>query len=120
MTEPRTIGRPHPGWTMAGAFAVFLSLFVLLAWQVRAGADPALVAQISTPTVTRPVIVHRVVRQVIQDKVIVMDRGRGTSRSGSAPAAQARATASVPRVVASAPAATPAPAPVAPIVTRTS
>lgn len=136
MPEPRRPSMPHPAWTLTAGLALFLALLVLLAWQVRAGKDPALSAQQPTAQVAatpRRVLVRRVIRKVIDDKVIlihpapvaaqVASAPTSSAASGytSAPSAPASATYSAPTYSAPAPAAAPAPAPApAPVVTRTS
>ena len=103
---------------VAGGFALFLTLLILLAWQVRSGHDPALGAARQQPALVaqapKRVLVRRVVRRVIIEKVVEPDDG------GTAVALVPAGTSvqSAPQVVYAAPA--PAPAPSAPIVTKTS
>ena len=135
MTEARAARpAPHPLRTAIATLALFLTLLVLLAWQVRTGRDPALKGQQATAQVVaqqpRRVLVRRIVRKVVDDKIIVI---HPRPQVVAAPAATAAPSGST--YVASAPAATytpaptytppavtytpPAPAP-APVVTRTS
>jgi hypothetical protein len=106
---------------IAGGLALFLTLLVVLAWQVRSGRDPALGAARQQPALVaqapRRVVVRKVVRRVILEKVVEPDDGGGTALAvvPAGPSVQAP-----PQVVYAAPAAAPAPAPSAPVVTKTS
>ena len=107
---------------IAGGIALFLSVLVLLAWQVRSGRDPALGAARQQPALVaqapQRVLVRRVVRRVIDEKVIERDDA-GEAVTVAAPASSP-AVSAAPPVVYAAPAPAPAPAPSAPIVTKTS
>lgn len=118
MTERRWQA-PRPFTMVAGGFALFLTVLVLLAWQVRSGRDPALGAARQQPALVaqapQRVLVRKVVRRVIDEKVVEPD---DSAAAVAAPSVQA-----APLVVYAAPAPAPAPAPaapVAPIVTKTS
>jgi hypothetical protein len=125
MTEPRHQRRmPRPSVTALAAMALFLAVLVLLAWQVRAGRDPALGAARQRPALVakaRPgrVLVKKIVRRVIDEKVVETDDGPVVVAQ-TAPAPSGTAVSSAPAVVYSAPAPAPAPAPAAPVVTKTS
>jgi hypothetical protein len=129
MTEGRARPRlPRAVWTGATALAVFLSLLVLLAWQVRSGRDPALSAREQTAQVlpVQRVLVRRVIRKVIDDKVIVIHLPATAARTTTAPPSPAASgrivvrSTSAPVAVAAPPAPAPAPVQVAPLVTKTS
>ena len=116
MTSPRPIA------TIAAAVAVFVAVLVLLAWQVRAGRDPALGTVKQTARLApapRRVLVKKIVRRVIVTKVVQTDDGPVlVASTAPAPASSGTSVQSAPAVVYSAPA--PAPAPAAPVVTKTS
>jgi hypothetical protein len=96
---------------MAVATAAFLLALTLLAWQLRAGRDPAIgMAKATTPAPQR-VLVRRIHR-----KVIVVDPPAATAPATAAPAR----TTSAPARTAPAPVAVAAPAAPAPVVTRSS
>jgi hypothetical protein len=103
----------------AGALALFLTVLVLLAWQVRSGRDPALGAARHQPALVaqapQRVLVRKVVRRVIEEKVVQTDDGPAAVVVRSAPTVVYAAPAAT-----SAPAPAPAPAPAAPVVTKTS
>lgn len=108
---------PHPGWTLGGALALFAAVLTLLVWQVRTGHDPALGAPRPALVAQAPpqrVLVKRIVRRVIDEKVVEHDDDDG----GIVLAPAAPAVSSTP-VVSGYSAPAPAPAP-APIVTRSS
>ena len=126
MTERRPTPRaPRPMAMVAGTVALFLTLLILLVWQVRSGRDPALGAARQQQTLVaqapQRVLVRKLVRRVIDEKVVEPDdEGSGTAVVAAAPASTA--SSSAPTVVYAAPAAAPAPAPApaAPVVTKTS
>jgi hypothetical protein len=121
--------RPRPTAVVASSLALLLAIFTLLAWQMRAGRDPALgaAAQATRPAAPRTVIVRRVV--VTKRYVVVVEdeqEGAPPATRTSAPAqsaapapAQSAAPAPAQAPAAQTPAPQPAPAP-APVVTRTS
>jgi hypothetical protein len=122
MTDPRRTRRgPRVTATAFAAVALFLSLLVLLAWQVRSGRDPALGAAQRPALVAqappRRVLVRKIVRRVIDEKVVETDDG---------PVVVARlpstgvVVSSAPAIVSSAAPPAPAAAPAAPVVTRSS
>jgi hypothetical protein len=124
MTEDRARARavrpPRPAAIRLGAVALFATFLVLLAWQVRAGRDPALARQAAREAAahTRPVIVRRVERRIILERVRRIEDDDGASATG---AAAAPATAPVPvEAPAAPPAPAPAPAPAPPLTTRSS
>jgi hypothetical protein len=112
---------PRPIATIAAAVAVFVTVLVLLAWQVRSGRDPALGAAKTARVAPAPrrVLVKKVVRRVIVTKVVQTDDGPVlVASTAPAPASSGTTVQSAPAVVYSAPA--PAPAPAAQVVTKTS
>jgi hypothetical protein len=112
---------PRPIATIAAAVAIFVTVLVLLAWQVRSGRDPALGAAKTARVAPAPrrVLVKKVVRRVIVTKVVQTDDGPVlVASTAPAPASSGTTVQSAPAVVYSAPA--PAPAPAAPVVTKTS
>jgi hypothetical protein len=112
---------PRPIATIAAAVAIFVTVLVLLAWQVRSGRDPALGAAKTARVAPAPrrVLVKTVVRRVIVTKVVQTDDGPVlVASTAPAPASSGTTVQSAPAVVYSAPA--PAPAPAAPVVTKTS
>ena len=136
MTERRTTSLPRPGATAVVGLALFVVVLALLFWQVRVGRDPALGAQKLAARTAAPaprrVLVRRVVRKVIDDKVIVIHPAPtpvAAPVATSAPTYSSSGSSapvvvqSAPRVTYAAPTYTPAPAPApapAPVVTRTS
>ncbi len=65
MTENR---KPRAGWVFAAALGAFFAALALLAFQVRAGNDPALgpaepVAQ--TQTKPRRIVIRRVIKRIV-------------------------------------------------------
>jgi len=112
--------RPRPIATMIAATAVFVAVLVLLAWQVRAGRDPALGTVRQTARVApapRRVLVKKIVRRVIVTKVVQTDDGPVlVASTAPAPSSSGSVSYSAPAVSYSAP----APAPAAPVVTKTS
>jgi hypothetical protein len=115
---------PRASATVLATMALFLALLVLLAWQVRAGRDPALGAARQRPALAaqarpRRVLVKKIVRRVIDEKVVETDDGPVVVAQ-AVPASSGAAVSSAPAVVYSAPAPAPAPAPAAPVVTKSS
>jgi hypothetical protein len=117
MTErPRRIPRPGPFPVVAGALAVFLVVFSLLAFQVRAQRPTALAAAPAQPASVRRVLERR----VVVTKVVVLVR-RESDDLPPAPAVTQVVRSSAPAAVAVPAPAIPAPAPArAPLTTRTS
>jgi hypothetical protein len=113
---PRRPAKPRAGWVFGGAFGAFCAALALLAFQVRAGQDPALgpaqpVAQVQ-PAKPRRILIRKVIKRVVIHH----------SPTASAPAAPAQ-TSSAPQTTTSAPAPSPAPAPApapAPLTTQSS
>jgi hypothetical protein len=107
------------GWTITAGVGLFVATVVGLAVQMRDGRDPRLgtaptVAVVRPPARSRPVLVKRIVRHVIDDTIVVEPAQSPT------PVAPVVVSSGAPVVVGSAPppvVAAPAPAP---IVTRTS
>lgn len=117
MTEQprRRIRRPSPFPVLAGALALLLVVFSLLAFQMRAKRDATLAAS-ARPVAAAPP--RRVIeRRVIVTKVIVRVR-RDDGGDDPVPVTRVSQTVPAPAPAAPAPAA-PAPAP-APLTTRTS
>jgi hypothetical protein len=119
MTEhpPRPrIRKPSPLPVVAGALALFLVVFNLLVFQMRADSQATAVAS-ARPAAAAPPrrVIHR---RVIVTKVIVRVR-RDEGDDGSAPVTRVSQTVPAPARPAPAPAAPAAPAP-APLTTRTS
>jgi hypothetical protein len=98
--------RPRPAATLIASIAVFVAVLVLLAWQVRAGRDPAL------GTVRQTARVAPAPRRVLVKKVVLV------ASTAPAPTSSGSVSYSAPAVSYSAPA--PAPAPAAPVVTKSS
>jgi len=126
--RPRRRGRPSPSTVVLGSLAAFLAILAFLAFQVRAGHDPALSAQTSVAQVQQQPR-HVVVRKVEDDYVItkVVPAPQSTSSpqpaltTGSSGGGGASASTSSPApVITSSPAPAPAPAPTPAPVTRTS
>jgi len=119
MTEQprRRVHRPSPFPVLAGALALLLVVFSLLAFQMRAKRDATLAASVRPAAAAPP---RRVIeRRVIVTKVIVRVR---RDEGGDAPVPVTRVAQTVPAPAPAAPApapAAPAPAP-APLTTRTS
>ncbi len=128
MTEPRepaapasrpAIRKPGPFPVIAGSLGLFLAFVAVLAFQLRAGADPAIgagkpepVAAAASPAPRRVLIRRGIVTRIVGHR----------SRGGKAPTASAAppTTSSAPSAPAPAPAApAPAPAP-APMTTQSS
>jgi hypothetical protein len=100
----------------AGSLAVFCVVFALLAFQLRAGRDPALSAASASVPAAPPV--RRVIqRRIVIRKVIIHVRPREDDTPAPATRTVTAAAPAPAPVQAAAPA--PAPAP-APLVTRTS
>jgi hypothetical protein len=110
-----------------GTLAAFLAILAFLAFQVRAGHDPALsrsgqVAAVQQAAAPRRVIVRKVEDDYVITKVIPAPQQAGTSVQPALTAGSSGGGSSVqssPSVVSSSPAPVPAPAAPAP-VTRTS
>lgn len=110
--DPATARRParSPGaaaiaW--GGSGLAFMAVLGVLAWQVAAGADPAIGEQAAAPPPAERIVVRRIVRRVVVTHAA--PAAPAAERSGaalSAPAAGAPAPAAP-----SAPAPAPAPAP---------
>jgi hypothetical protein len=125
MTEPAAPAprkpqpkRPGPLTTFAITAAAFLVVLTLLAWQVRAGKDPAIgpAKPAAAPVAKKVIVVRRIERKVI----IEAPAPTAAAASGGAPARAASApAASAPAAAAPAPAA-PAPAPAPVLATRSS
>jgi hypothetical protein len=100
--------KPAAGWVFGAALGAFFAALALLAFQVRAGEDPALgpapAAQQAKP---RQVLIRRVIKRVVVHH---------PPDSAAAPPAAVRTSAPAPATAAPAPAAPapPAPAPAAP------
>ena len=116
MTDPRRTPRrprkPSPYRVVVGSFATFFALFGYMAYELRAGHDPALGNQVAAAAAPAK---NRVV--VKRNKHLPEDPATdAASPSKGAPATQ---QPSAPVVVPSAPAPAPAPTP-APVQTKTS
>jgi hypothetical protein len=100
-TRPRR-RRPRPYAVMGSAFALFLMLLTLLAWQLRSGQDPAIGAgpAIAQAPQSAPVVVRKVVKRV----VVVRSVGEGDDGAPAGGSTQSTAAAAQP-----APASAPAP-----------
>lgn len=123
--RPRKRGRPSPYTVALGTLAAFLAVLAFLAFQVRAGHDPALstgtkVAQ--APQQARRVIVRRVEDDYVITKVVPAAQTANSPQpaltTGSS-GGGARVSSPAP-VVSSSPGPVPAPAPTPAPVTRTS
>ena len=104
--------KPHAALVFAPALGAFLAALALLAFQVRAGQDPALGA--AEPVAQAQVKPRRVLVRKVIERVVVHHPPTGTSASTPPPAA---VRTSAPQATTTAPA--PAPAP-APLTTQTS
>jgi hypothetical protein len=100
----RRPSRPPAGWVFGAALGAFLAALALLAFQVRAGEDPALGEPVAQAQQTKPrqVLIRRVIKRV------VIHHPPGASAAGSPPAP---AQTSAPATTSSAPAPAPVPAP---------
>ena len=110
----RRPSKPPAGWVFGAALGAFFAALALLAFQVRAGEDPALgqptaQAQSAQP---RRVLIRRVIERVVVHHP-------AQSSAGAEPAAPAPATTSSAPAPAPEPAPAPAPAP-APLTTQSS
>lgn len=111
----RRPSKPPAGWVFGGALGAFFVALALLAFQVRAGNDPALgpaqpVAHVQ-PAKPRRILIRKVIKRVI------IEHPPASSAPSAAPA---HVRTSAPRTTAPAPAApAPAPAP-APLTTQSS
>lgn len=112
---PRRASKPPAGWVFGGTLGAFFAALALLAFQVRAGQDPALgpaqpVAQVQQGKPRRILI-----RKVIKRVVIHRPPAPSTASGAATPV-----RTSAPSATRSAPApAAPAPAP-APLTTQSS
>ncbi|HEY8770795.1 MAG TPA: hypothetical protein VIM03_09640, partial [Thermoleophilaceae bacterium] len=73
MTEVRRASRREPGLfpVAVTSLAAFLILLTFLAWQLRAGRDPALgAARQGAPAAPRRIVVRRIVRRVVVERVV--------------------------------------------------
>ena len=66
---PRRPAKPRAGWVFGGALGAFFAALALLAFQVRAGQDPALgpaqpVAQVQKPE-PRRILIRKVIKRVV-------------------------------------------------------
>jgi hypothetical protein len=112
---PRRPAKPRAGWVFGGALGAFFVVLALLAFQVRAGQDPALgpaepVAQVQKPK-PRRILIRKVIKRVV---IHHPPTGSPAPAQTSAP----RTTTSSP-APAPPPAPAPAPAP-APLTTQSS
>ena len=109
----RRPSKPAPGWVFGGALGAFFAALALLAFQVRAGQDPALgpaqpVAQ-QVDSKPRRILIRKVIKRVV------------VHHPAAASAAPAPVESSAPRTTISAPAPARAPAPAAaPLTTQSS
>ena len=108
MTEPRPTRRAAPQRPSAaplvlGALALFLAILTFLAWQLRAGHDPALSAKAATAPQKRRVVVRRIERKTVIERVIPAEgddgggSGGGTSTASSSGGSAARPRPPPPR-----------------------
>lgn len=127
---------PQPTFAVVGTLTLFVSVLVLLSWQVRTGRDPALRPKAVAAAPPRQVVVRRVVRRVIDVEVVrrvvlpapvAAPAATVAPAAGGAPSPASVAQYSAPviraaaPVVRSAPAPLPAPAPApAPLQTKSS
>jgi len=124
--RPRRRGRPSPSTVVLGSLAAFLAILAFLAFQVRAGHDPALsrpatVAQLQQQP--RRVIVRKVEDDYVITKVVPAPQSTSSPQpaltTGSSGGGGASVNTSSPApAITSSPA--PAPAPTPAPVTRTS
>jgi hypothetical protein len=127
--RPRRRKRPSASTVVLGSLAAFLAILAFLAFQVRAGNDPALsaqtkVAQVQQQQPARRVIVRKVEDDYVITKVIPAPQATrspqpalttGSSGNGGGASTPAPVVTSGP-----APAPVPAPSPAPAPVTRTS
>ena len=98
--------KPSAGWVLGPALGVFFAVLALLAFQVRAGRDPALGEPAAQAQQQRQIVVRRVITRVVIHH---------PATSGPAASSPAAVQTSAP------PAATTAPAPApAPLTTQSS
>jgi hypothetical protein len=109
----RPPAKPRAGWVFGGALGAFFAALALLAFQVRAGEDPALGPAQPVAAVQKQQPRRILIRKVIKRVVI-----HHPASNSSAPALAPRTTTSAP-APAPAPAPEPAPAP-APLTTQSS
>jgi hypothetical protein len=126
-TESRRPRRGPGPWTVVvTSVAAFLILLTFLAWQIRAGRDPALGGKgVAAPIPKKRVIVRRVVKRVVIDRVVrvpdVPQAGGGAPAAAPSGTVASGPVASGPAPQAAAPAVpAPSPAPAPAPVTRTS
>jgi hypothetical protein len=123
------IRKPGAFPVIAASLGLFLAITALLAFQMRAGADPALgkgepqVQAAATPAAPRRVLIRRVIVTRIVEHRRRRDDGAPAPGAAAAPATASAPAPSAPSAPAPAPAA-PAPAPAAPapapLITRSS
>jgi hypothetical protein len=127
MTEPipaptprrAAIRKPGPFPVIAGSLGLFLAVTALLAFQMRAGADPAL-GEPQVVAAASPAPRKLLIRRVIITRVVEHRRRRDDGGSAAVQAAPRTNTAArAPAAAAPAPVAPAAPAP-APLTTRSS
>lgn len=120
--------RPGPAPVAAASLATFLVLLTFLAWQLRAGRDPALGSQ-AAPTPKKHVLVKRIERTVVVEVVKPRTRAVAPPPASSARPGPASPAPSAPRAysapapvrpAAPSPPPAPAPAPAPAPVTRAS
>jgi hypothetical protein len=102
--QPQRRRKPSAGWVLGPALGAFFAVLALLAFQVRAGNDPALGAPVAQVQKPRQIVVRRVIT-----RVVIHHPAAATALPRSSPAA----------VQTSALAPAPAPAP-APLTTQSS
>ncbi len=98
---PRRPSKPRAGWLFGGALGAFFAALALLAFQVRAGHDPALgpaqpVAQVQQPR-PRRILIRKVIKRVV------------VHHPAAAEPPSEAAASSAPSTTSSAPAPAPAP-----------
>lgn len=147
MTDPaprrEPIRKPGPFPVIAASLGLFLAITALLAFQMRAGADPALgegepqLVAVASPAPRKVLIRRVIVTRIVEhrradraDRAAAPSGGAasnagaasngGAAPSASAPAASGSGASSSPAAGSSAPPAAPAPAPAAPLTTRSS
>lgn len=97
--------RPSPLPVAAGSLAAFFGLFGFLAYQLRAGHDPALGTQIaSAPAPAKRIVVKRIEHRVVVTKVLPPLEKSEDDAPVQTPAAPAAPVQTAPAVVRSAPA----------------
>jgi hypothetical protein len=115
-TARRPPEKPPAALVFAPALGAFLAALALLAFQVRAGQDPALGP--AEPVAQAQVKPRRVLVRKVIKRVVVHHPPAGSSSTAPAPAA---VRTSAPQTTTAAPAPAPAPAPAAaPLTTQSS